>query len=242
MRGLFRIVLLVFTAWCAGCSGDIFRQDSKERMVPLAQKARIKVDAGDLEGAVDLYRKALDADPRLARIHLDLALLLHGMGRDYVDTLYHYGRYLELQPETEKRKMIQDRMRQVSQTYAGIVLGSQTAGNQPIIRKLEKENSRLQEEVSLLREKNRLLKIKILQKQPAETPVSYRQENAAGGTSSTVAVPGERRYKIQHGDTLESIAVFFYDDADRWQDILNANKSIITSPDKLIAGQELVIP
>jgi len=53
--------------------------------------------------------------------------------------------------------------------------------------------------------------------------------------------PAEPRiYVVQKGDVLSRIAVKFYGDAKRQQDIIDANK--ITNPDKLLVGTKLVIP
>jgi len=54
-------------------------------------------------------------------------------------------------------------------------------------------------------------------------------------------VPVTQTYTIRKGDTLWSIAKRFYNDGQRWQDIVAANPSI-TNPKKLPVGLEIVLP
>lgn len=51
-----------------------------------------------------------------------------------------------------------------------------------------------------------------------------------------------RSYVVKAGDTLSKIAKDLLGDADRWPEILEANKDKITDPDEIKEGQELNIP
>ena len=51
-----------------------------------------------------------------------------------------------------------------------------------------------------------------------------------------------RTYAVSAGDTLSAIAKKFYGDANRWKDILEANKDAIKDPNAIRVGQELIIP
>ena len=59
---------------------------------------------------------------------------------------------------------------------------------------------------------------------------------SVGGASSS------RTYKVQPGDTLSKIAKEFYGNANDYNRIFEANRDKLESPDKIRAGQELVIP
>jgi len=61
---------------------------------------------------------------------------------------------------------------------------------------------------------------------------------AAAANAST----GGRTYKVQPGDTLSKIAKEFYGNANEYNRIFAANRDKLESPDKIQAGQELVIP
>src|SRR5579864_2384684 len=62
---------------------------------------------------------------------------------------------------------------------------------------------------------------------------------AAGGAPS---IPTARTYTVQAGDSLSKISKQFYGDANKYMKIFEANKDKLADPDKIKAGQELVIP
>ena len=58
------------------------------------------------------------------------------------------------------------------------------------------------------------------------------------GGSSTAA----RIYEVVSGDSLSKIALREYGDAKQWKRIFEANKDILTDPNKIKPGQKLKIP
>ncbi|RKX31053.1 MAG: hypothetical protein DRP71_14070 [Verrucomicrobia bacterium] len=50
------------------------------------------------------------------------------------------------------------------------------------------------------------------------------------------------RHVVARGDTLYSIARRFYGNGNRWREIYNANRSVMSSETDLKIGTELVIP
>lgn len=54
--------------------------------------------------------------------------------------------------------------------------------------------------------------------------------------------PPERTYRIQAGDTLQSIARKVYGTSRGWERILEANRQVIASPTRIRAGVLLKIP
>jgi len=62
---------------------------------------------------------------------------------------------------------------------------------------------------------------------------------AAAAASSTTSA---RTYTVQPGDSLSKISKQFYGDANKYMKIFEANKDKLSDPDKIRAGQELVIP
>jgi DNA repair exonuclease SbcCD ATPase subunit len=110
----------------AGCSGNVGSMDRREMSSSLMQRADMRVKEGKISEAVDIYKEILAGDPAVARAHLNLALVLHenpeNIKKDYFRAVYHYNRYLELRPKTEKKDMIEERIRLVEQSFAAIVL------------------------------------------------------------------------------------------------------------------------
>ena len=56
------------------------------------------------------------------------------------------------------------------------------------------------------------------------------------------AAPAVRTYTVKGGDTLSKIAQEFYGDAKQYMKIFEANKPMLTHPDKIYPGQLLRIP
>jgi len=59
---------------------------------------------------------------------------------------------------------------------------------------------------------------------------------AGGGTA------GGKTYTVQAGDSLGKISQHFYGKASEYMKIFDANKNILTDPDKIKPGMNLVIP
>ena len=54
--------------------------------------------------------------------------------------------------------------------------------------------------------------------------------------------PERKTYVTKASDSLSKIAKAVYGDANRWQEIFEANKAKIQDPDKISVGLELRIP
>lgn len=75
---------------------------------------------------------------------------------------------------------------------------------------------------------------------PALTPVPPPSNHRAA--AAVRASRGVRRHVIAEGDTLFSLAQRYYGDGERFIDVYRANRDVLTSPDRLPVGAELVIP
>ena len=150
MRWKFIVSVLIFlhiNAGC-GCSRAVTWFDERDRSEPLMRKAHTKENEGDLDSAIRLYTDALDDNPKAARAHLDVALLLHDYRKDYMRAIYHYRRYLELRSHTEKKAMIKDRIRLAEQLFAASVY--RFSGNKTDkVAELYRENVELKAEIVL---------------------------------------------------------------------------------------------
>jgi len=116
------LLLAIQIATITGCSRSVKWLDQKDRSDVFVQRALVRKDEGDIDSAIKLYAEALDDNQKLARAHLDIALLLHHQKGDYIRAIYHYERYLELCPQTEKRDMIENRIRIAKQSFVASVV------------------------------------------------------------------------------------------------------------------------
>ena len=63
-----------------------------------------------------------------------------------------------------------------------------------------------------------------------------------GATAGGGAAQGGQTYEIKSGDTLSKISKQFYGNANEYMRIFYANRDRLNDPDKIQAGQKLVIP
>ena len=63
-------------------------------------QARKSADAGDAKAAAAFYQQTLDEHPGFARAHLELGLLCDEKLSDPIAAIYHYRRYLALEPNS----------------------------------------------------------------------------------------------------------------------------------------------
>jgi len=70
--------------------------------------------------------------------------------------------------------------------------------------------------------------------------------NGVGAVEANVEIPEGSQdptfYEVQSGDTLSGIAKKFYGDASQYPKIFEANKPMLSDPDKIYPGQNLRIP
>ena len=60
--------------------------------------------------------------------------------------------------------------------------------------------------------------------------------------SGSATTSNDRNYTVASGDTLSKIAKQFYNDGNQWQRIFDANRDILSNPDRISPGQHLRIP
>lgn len=215
-----------------GCAESVYSQDEEELNQPLMRKAIAHEGDGKSDAAIKLYQRILDDDATLARAHLNLAFLMDEQKENYIRAIYHYQRYLELRPTTDKRTMINDRIRLAKTAFAATVF---------------RQPPDMRDQVQTLKRENATLKATIvrLQKEAADRAASARVARSAPGTSEPSRPPEPaipRTYKVRRGDTLSSIADKVYGDSNKWRDIYNANRTRLRSSDGIRIGQILVIP
>jgi tetratricopeptide (TPR) repeat protein len=249
----------------AGCRPSVGALDTRDRSEALVRDAQTKSNAGDVDGAVKLYRQALNTESRIARPHLELALLLHHKQKDYLGAICHYRRYLEMRPHTEKREMIEERLRRASQSYQATLsssAGLQRDTGQPVDRSMNAElaaalerarqaetrETALREHVANLEESKRGLESEVRGSKGeldqlramVDLPATRATRTTTRRRESTP--PVQRSYKVRRGDTLTSIAADVYGDSAKWREIRDANKRLLGNSQQIKVGQVLVIP
>jgi len=75
-----------------------------------------------------------------------------------------------------------------------------------------------------------------------KTVPDWRNDVVAEVTIDPNAKPAGATYTVKAGDTLSKIAKEHLGDANAYMKILDANKSVLSDPDKIKPGQVLTIP
>ncbi len=82
-----------------------------------------------------------------------------------------------------------------------------------------------------------------------ENTINQIRIETASPASTTAAAPGvatgsgnPRVHNVVSGDTLSAIAKKYYGNASDYMKIFNANRDVLTDPDKIKPGQKLTIP
>ena len=223
MRYLLLLYISVLIFSLTACDSRSLTAEEREERIGGVVEARELMEAGRYQEAELAYKQALDENPLIARPHLDLATIYQQHIINHIHAIYHYDRYLEIRPETQKRAFIQEQRLKVARILAQAFLN-----NTPELKRLMDENAHLQADVA------RLKKVA----PPALALDSDRKEMEPNQNN-------ENKYTIYHvrsGDTLSRIAKRLYNDPSRWEQIYQANRDSLQSPSSIRAGQTLVIP
>lgn len=103
-------VILLFVLCCllSGCLpvSDSPIDDEKD---PNFIDARKLYNMMDWKGAVEAYERTIQANPRNATAHFELAVLYEQKMKDYVAAAFHYQKHLELRPNSPYREIAKPR-------------------------------------------------------------------------------------------------------------------------------------
>lgn len=242
MRTIYFILCVAVLATC-GCSKSTQQLDQKDESNQLVKQGQDYFQTKDYLNAEIALKKALEADPLLARPHLDLAMIYEQYKINYIYAIYHYDRYLELRPNTEKAALINEKRLASAKALAHTFIN-----NSQEVRTLVSELQRFKAENSRLRQQLVMGKNKAPAPLPTPTVVSVSSPPVQKRTV-TESVPKKAQpipvkhqiYTVVAGDNLTKIAKKFYGNGN-YECIYEANKDRMRSPGDLRVGQTLVIP
>ena len=246
-------------------SGSVSDADAEQEVN--YQRARRLCEQQDFPGAAEFYNKALLVHPEFANAHMELGLLYENRLADPISAIYHYRRFLELRPDSEKKQLVEDFIERAKLSLAAKLPQS------PIVD--ASELTRLESEKTALLQENAALRTRVAELEkvgsatqvvateltpvavasaPPPSPAATTAPAVAPGIvmaaapimptseASTMESPRVRTYIVQRGDTLQSLALRYYGSRAAWGKIFQANRSGLPSKDQLKVGQQLVIP
>ncbi len=235
------LVGAVFLATAVACS----RVDVTSQL----QQGKQLADAGRADAAARAYADALRTDPSSARAHLELGALLDQKLGDPIGAIYHYRVYLELEPNSEKRQVVQDFIEHAKLSLAA-KLSQPASSDAGAVPGLQAERAALMQENATL--KARVTDLENAAAQPVAVAVAppvaappalvLAAAPITGATEATTTAGAGRVHVVQAGDTLQALALRYYGTRGEWAKIFDANRTLLESKDRLKIGQQLVIP
>ncbi len=257
-------IAALFLVAC-GRSGSISDADAEQEVN--YQRARHLYEQQDFSGAAEFYNRALSVNPEFANAHLELAMLYENRLSDPISAIYHYRRFLELRPDSDKKQLVADFVERAKLSLAAKLPQSPIVDPNELTRLETEKTALLQENAALRTQVAELEKVanatQVVATEPATAavassaplvPSAATAPAAAPGVvmaaapiislpeASTMEAPRARMYIVQRGDTLQSLALRYYGSRAGWEKIFQANRSGLPSKDQLKVGQQLVIP
>lgn len=246
LRLFYSIWLVLGALMLAGCNPPV-EGPSDERNNEFFRLGRQRVSAQDYPGAMEMFEKAIETNPRSPLAHYELAMLCEQHSAlkesDYINAIYHYQQAVRLRtngyPADNARARIGACKRELLKT--------ETLA--PMDQKLLQEYERLKDENQNLKKQLEAYKTQPGARPPAPTPgyvapvsPGFTSSNARpaviGGTRVTPLPPAAgKSHTVKPRETLFAIAKQY---GVRVDAIVAANPN--ANPNRLKAGQVLVIP
>ena len=263
MKKLFAILLCA--ALMTGCDSNT-RRDAADERNPLVQKGLEQAQLKRWDDAIRQFEEALARNPKLARPDLELALIYHQHKKNYVRAIYHYERYLEKRPDSEKRQLLLGWIGQARISFAADVGQTSASGVSEELLRLTRENNLLRKQLERAAGTEpagtapTVTKVKTVITEPppaaAQRAMEDRPRQAVESTPAPQPAPATRQpveriqtpppvsgtYTVRPGDTLTRIAKAIYGDGSRWKEIYAANTDKMQNENDLKAGQTITIP
>ena len=267
VRPLSLLALAFFAACFCGCerSGPI--TDAEAGREANYQRAKKSYEDHDFQAAAEFYKRALVVNPEFAEAHLELGLVCDNKLSDPISAIYHYRRYLELRPDSEKKQLVSDFIERAKLSLAAKLPQSPIVDPAELTRLQNEKAALLQENAQLRTQISELEKAASLPtpgkallqttapastaapvpavataSQPTPAPPTIVAAASVIGSTETTESSAARIHVVQKGDTLYSLALRYYGTRSAWDRIYQANRNGLPSRDQLKVGQQLLIP
>ena len=121
-------------------------------------RGQSRISERDFPGAITEFQRAIANNPLSAPAHLELAFMFKDHGDDPAAAIYHFDRYLELDPDAEQKRLIRQHVdnckMQLAKLFliAPVVPAARTQLDllKEEVKRLEKENGQLRWQMSAL--------------------------------------------------------------------------------------------
>jgi LysM repeat protein len=246
MKNASKIVFLAFLILigvsCSSEKGD----DPHHPLFIKGTRAKEKSEYANAEQAFIEY---LEARPRSSKGHLELASLYDDNLDNPYKAIYHYKRYLELNPNSSDEaaiaSFIASSEKEIYERMSNGPVAWNKGKNEELIVLREKEKTLLARMESMQRENEHIRRasgLQITSQSHPKTEAYAAQTDTAPKTTAPIGKYPDS-YIVQPGDSMIKIARKIYGDAKYYKKIFDANKDTLPNEDTpLKIGQKLLIP
>ena len=150
MRKRYYLPLCLAVVALSACNENAESSDAREERDPLVKTGQAYMEQQLWNEAEQAFKEALDNDPMMARPHLDLALIYQQYKPNYIHSIYHYDRYLELRPESEKAEFINEQKAKLQKAVANNIIKESPQVKQVLneLNRLRNENAALKKQLT----------------------------------------------------------------------------------------------
>lgn len=263
-----KIVLLSAAAAAALLLSSCGDYVGKEKTHPLYVKAGTAKSAGEYQESARCYEEFLLICPKSAVTHYELGNLYADNLNDPLKAIYHYEKYLEMNPndttnapdirnfvETSRKNLfkslceeykndpeLQQSNEELKKVQERLQVYVEHCRKQAeVIKRLRDDRITLQDQVKqLLSRQNQ----SAAQQKTAQPPAPAAQQKTVQtpAPAPQQKTRGTTYHKVQKGDTLVKISRKYYGSPNYFRLIANANPGKVTKNLQVRTGQTLVIP
>jgi LysM repeat protein len=134
-------------AGCNQASADKDPAQTDSDSNPNYKQAQQDLDNNNPSGAVADYEAALAANSKLAGAHYELGVIYGDKMNDPISSIYHFKRFLELSPNTDKKDQVQGLIDKEGQDFAASLPSAKQQISPDDMNKLTAENAALKKQV-----------------------------------------------------------------------------------------------
>ena len=249
-------IFLVSLVGLVGCapSGVEVVSETDEKQYQLGQDYK---NQGRMEEALGAFERVIDARRDAPESHLEAGYIYLRTLKDPVNAIYHFNRYLRLQPHSSQATQVGQLIETAQKEFARQLPAQPYEGSldridlMDLVQTLKQENEGLKRELIAATSRVQQLENVLGQARRSTQVQAYVQNGQAtqirtSAPMSQQAAPtpsnAPRTYTIKSGDTLSAISNRFYGTSSRWIDIYQANRDRLSSESAIRVGQEIRIP
>lgn len=252
-KSLFFIILSVTSIFFTACDPNALNVQREEEENTYRRAKRFKRE-GRQEEALKSYLKVIANRASAPESHLNAGLLYLEHRRDPISAIYHFNRYLELEPSNDKTQLVRQQIEAAKRLFISNLPGQPYQGEyerldlMKEIKQLETQNKSLQEQLLVMQQQLASSNAIVTATRIApSSSTSFQQKKRKETTRNLTTTPSQADsvksiYVVQKGDTLSSISRQIYNTPSRWMDIYRANKDKLSTPNQLKVGQKLRLP